>query len=138
MPIVAVNFSKIEAKNNNIKADNINVSNTPSITNITKFDKLFDMKNVVSIEYTYSTSYDPDVGSIAIEGDVLYSSEKADKLVEDWKKNKKVDDDMAVEVLNAIFRRCLSKAIEISADIRLPPPMRFPNVIKDDKKESNK
>ena len=35
---------------------------------------------------------------------------------------------MALEVLNAIFRRCLTKGIDIAAELGLPPPIRFPVV----------
>lgn len=135
MPIIAVNLRRIEAINSEKKADNINVNSAPSITKVRKHEKLLGMENIVALDYTFETKYDPDVGKIIIEGDVLYSSDKANEIVKTWETSKKLDDDMAVEVLNAIFRRGLGKAIELSGELRLPPPMRFPNVVKEEKKE---
>ncbi len=135
MPIIAVNFRKIEAVNNEKKVTGgMNVNSTPKITDVKKRDKVFDIKNVLSIEYTYETKYDPAAGHVTIEGEVLYSTDKVDGIVATWNKEKKLDDDIAVDVLNTIFRQCISKTISIAADLRLPPPIQFPNVVKEEKK----
>ena len=39
-----------------------------------------------------------------------------------------MDDPMALEVLNDIFRRCLVKGVDLSNELGLPPPIRFPIV----------
>ncbi|MBI4014359.1 MAG: hypothetical protein HY365_00200 [Candidatus Aenigmarchaeota archaeon] len=135
MPIMGSNFSKIEAVNNEKKVSGgMNVNGAPKIVGVRKHDKVFDIKNVLSIDYVYETKYEPDAGHVRIEGEMLYSTERADQIVSLWSKEKKLDDDMAVDVLNAIFRQCIAKTIEIAADLRLPPPIEFPNVKKEEKK----
>ncbi|MBS3054140.1 MAG: hypothetical protein J4431_01235 [Candidatus Aenigmarchaeota archaeon] len=135
MPILAVNFDRIDAKNSGKGAANVNVSSTPRISSVKMHAGLLGIKNVVSIAYSFETNYQPEVGSLTIEGEVLYNSDGAKEIAEKWDKEKKLDDDMTVEVLNAIFRRCLAKAVEICSDVRLPPPMQFPNVVKNEAKK---
>ncbi|MBI4019550.1 MAG: hypothetical protein HY364_04830 [Candidatus Aenigmarchaeota archaeon] len=135
MPILAVNFDRIEAKSNGKTAANVNVSSSPRVKSVKVHNGLLGIKNVVSIAYAFETNYDPDVGKLVIEGEVLYSSDKPKEMQEKWDKEKRLDDDIAVEVLNAIFRRCLAKAVEICSDVRLPPPMQFPNVVKNEAKK---
>ena len=55
-------------------------------------------------------------------------AELGEKIISAWKKDKKLDDKIAVDVLNAIFRRCLVETIHISDILRLPPPIRLPIV----------
>ena len=38
------------------------------------------------------------------------------------------DDEIMLDVLNTIFRRCLAKAVDLADLLRLPPPLRFPTV----------
>jgi hypothetical protein len=139
MAVIAVNFNSIEARNDGKEGvQDINVNSVPSIVKVKKHDKLFELDNVISIEYSYATKYDPDIGNVTIKGEVIYSSDKAKQLVDDWDKNNKLDEDVGVEVMNAIFRRCLAKTIEIASDIRLPPPIRFPSVVKQEDAQKEK
>ncbi|HLD83481.1 MAG TPA: hypothetical protein VI979_01345 [archaeon] len=136
MPIIAVNFDRIDARNSGkAPAGNVNVNSSPRINAIKMHAGLLGIKNLLSITYSFDTKYEPEVGRLTIEGEVLYASDKAKEILEKWDKEKKLDDDMAVEVLNAIFRRCLAKSVEICSDVRLPPPMQFPNVVKNEGKK---
>lgn len=134
MPVIGININSIEAKNNRTSATNITVNSTPRIENIEKKDVEL-VKNVLSFAFTFETKYVPDVGIVKIKGEVLYQTNIADKVLKKWKKEKKIDDNIAVEVLNAIFRRCLTASVLLTHDLRLPPPIRFPVVKKKEDSE---
>ena len=134
MTIVGFNVNTIRAEIKKEHVDRgINISSTPTITNIEpKNIPGLSMSGVLSFSFDFTTKYEPDVGEIFLSGNVLYqqSETKAKKILDAWEKDKKVDDDAAVDVLNAIMRRCIAKGIELAVDLRLPPPITFPRVTK--------
>ena len=129
MPVIGVSFKSFEAKTEDKKVNgNVNVNSSPRITNMERKDVGFGVKDAIAAEFVFETKYEPDVGSIVIKGDVIYQTDKADKILQRWKKDKKVEDEAAVEILNAIFRKSLTAAINFSNELRLPPPIQFPVV----------
>lgn len=129
MPVIGVSFRSFEAKTEDRKVSgNVNVNSSPRITNMEKKDVGFGVKDAIGAEFVFETKYEPDVGSIAIKGEVIYQTDRADKILQKWKKDKKIDDEAAVEILNAIFRKSLTVAINFSNELRLPPPIQFPVV----------
>ncbi|MBI2233360.1 MAG: hypothetical protein HYU56_05575 [Candidatus Aenigmarchaeota archaeon] len=138
MPAIGFNINAIDAKVDPTteRKGNVNVNSSPSITSIEKRDVDFPLaKDVVAINFKFETKYEPKVGWITMEGEVLYTSDNPKEMIAKWKKEKKMEDDVAIEVLNTIFRRCLAKAIEIAAELRLPPPVSFPIVKLKDQEE---
>ena len=51
-----------------------------------------------------------------------------------WDKNKKLPESVALQVMNAVLRKCISRAIDLSEQIMLPPPLNLP-VIRPKKKD---
>ncbi len=131
MPIVGVNFTKIEGHVNDQKigAVQINVSSSPKIKNVTKKEiSMGNIKSVLEMDFEFEVKYDPDVGAIKLTGQVLYHDANPDKIVKAWKEKKELDESIAVDVMNVVFRQSLTKAVVLSGDLRLPPPIRFPIV----------
>ena len=133
--IIGLNFISInaETKERDDVSGNISVNSSPTIDSVEKRDfSIPGMKNVIGIGFSFNVRYDPDIGSITLNGEVLYAAEKMDNILKVWKEKKALDDSIALEVLNAIFRRSLIKAIELSSELRLPPPVTLPVVRKED------
>ena len=131
MPVVGINFTEINGKVNNTKLETaeINVSSAPKITNLVKKDiNMGSMKSVIEMDFEFNVKYDPDVGNISLRGNVPFHDNDIDKIMKIWKDKKELDGTVAVEVMNAVFRQSLTKAVVISGDLRLPPPIRFPVV----------
>ena len=139
MQIVGLNLRNVSASIEERKSieGNINVNSSPVIVNVEKKSTgLQGLKDVISIEFRFEIKYSMEtkdkkkekMGEMIIVGDVFYYTEKEKELIEKWKKEKKLEDSVAVEVLNAIFRRCLTVAIGLSNELKLPPPIKFPTV----------
>src|SRR3989338_4368802 len=113
--IVGINIESVNAKiNREAKMDKrLSINNAPAITSVEKTD-ILDMKDVVLVKFTYKTTYEPDVAEIIITGDLLYKDVDAKKFLKRWEDKKEVDKKMAIEVLNTIFRKCLTMAIDLS------------------------
>ena len=132
MPIIGITFTSISGKtvNNPVEGD-VNVNSTPSIKNVSKKNiPALSMNDVVAIEFTFDINYQPKIGEITFEGEVLYKTDKAENIIKAWKKEKKIDSDVTVEILNGVLKKCMSKAIDIANELRLPLPMQFPTVRK--------
>jgi hypothetical protein len=134
MPIIGLNLKTVNAKIDEKKfGENVSKQITinhsvPSIDNIYEKDiGMTDIENVLGVDFKFSITYDPGIGRVDFEGEVLYQSDDAKKIVAGWKE-KKVDGIMALEVLNSIFRHCLAKSVMLSEMVRLPPPVEFPMV----------
>ena len=131
MPIIGISLKNIRADidEKTVPSGEINVNSSPTIENVTKKDlELFSMKDVLAIEFRFKTVYEPRIGEILMEGEVLYQTDKTKDIVTKWKKERKIEENIATEILNAIFRKCLTQAIALAHELRLPPPIIFPIV----------
>ena len=127
--IVGLNFSAVSAKaeEGKLGTKGINVNSSPKIVAVEKADVL-DMKDVLRIKFDFVSKYEPAVGEIALSGTLLWRSSDAKKVLKAWEDEKKLETKAAVEILNAIFRKCLAKALVLAEDVRLPPPVQLPVV----------
>lgn len=133
MPIIGMNIQEIHAKLDEKKImGNLEIKSTPNIENVNKKKMNFaGVNEVLLIDFSFKTEYGPDnAAEIVFKGNILYQTNKADSIAKEWKEKKLFDEDVTVEVMNALFRRCLSKSVQIADDMRLPPPVTFPIVAK--------
>jgi hypothetical protein len=139
MPIVGFNLKTINAKFDEKKInENMEIGSTPKIENVVAKELNFaGMDEVAVISFSFKTQYMPDVAEIEFTGEILYKTDDVKKIVKIWKDENRLDDQVGVEVFNAIFRRCLTKAIGIADDLRLPPPLTFPIVTKKLQEKAN-
>lgn len=94
MPIVGGRITRVEAKK---KEEN----------NIEGFDMNFALENatadktVLNVKYTCKIDYKPNVAEITVEGEMYFQEEekKVKQLAEEFKKNKKLPNDIIEEVL---------------------------------------
>jgi len=130
MAIIGVVFNSMEARINRSRASGkIKISSKPAIKNVEKRKiSLPHIEDVLVINFEFETKYEPELGGIKFTGEVLYTEENIDEIVKEWEKKQVLKDSIAVPVLNAVFRRCLTKAIEIAEELQLPPPINFPVV----------
>jgi len=135
MGVIGFNFRSIEARTEDKKIEgNVDVNSTPTIENVTKKDiSIEGMKDVLSFEFSFRTKYNPDIGEINITGEVLYKTDDAKKILAMWKE-KKMNAKITADVLNVVFRKCLTKAIAIADELRLPVPLNFPVVTQEKNK----
>jgi len=130
MPIIGVNFISITASNSRKPVKGrITVSSKPEIKSVEQREVTSPkLENVLAIGFSFTTTYEPDVGKIEIDGELLYQHPDAKELEKKWKKEKKLPPEVTVELLNFVLRRCLLKAAILADDLQLPPPLNFPVV----------
>lgn len=132
MAIIAMSINRIEASS--ARPDDfsgqIMVNSTPVIKGMS--EKKLDLPGIdtaILADFDFVTTYEPKLGQIKMSGEILFSDVNSKKILDEWKKNKKIMNEVGVPLMNAIFRRCLSRVLWMAEDLQLPPPIVFPTVV---------
>ena len=131
MPIIGFNFNQIIAEKNNKITGKLNIKNDLAIKSIEQEKiTLEKSEEVLKFNFEYIINYEPKVGKIAITGNILYMDEpkKIKEILDNWKKQKKLSNELAPRILNTILSKCNIKALILSQDINLPPHIKMPFV----------
>ncbi|HIH43487.1 TPA: hypothetical protein HA246_07660 [Candidatus Woesearchaeota archaeon] len=132
MPIVGCNYRKITLERKDNVTGNINIKNNIAIKDVE--EKEFALGKAkqqgLKFNFEFTTEYEPNIGTINILGEVLFLDEpkKVKELAASWKKNKKLEPEIMQQVLNTALNKCNVKALILSEDINLPPPIPLPRV----------
>ena len=141
MSVIGFNFISISGILEEVKegGKEINVSSSPRIDSMEKKEvEIPGMDNVLGIKFTFQTIYEPKIGGIEMTGEILYKAEDAKVALKLWKEKKTVEQKIYLEVANTILRKCLSKAVMLADDLRLPQPVVFPIVTPSQPEEKKK
>ncbi len=132
MAVVGFNFSKIHAEKTAPIKGKINISNRVNLKDVEKADLSLgkDKQQGVKIMFNYISNYEPKIGNIELEGDLLFLADEkgAKSILDEWKKNKKLPQNVMGTVLNTVLTRCNVQALIISRDVNLPPSVPLPKV----------
>ncbi|MFH1591138.1 MAG: hypothetical protein ABIC95_04390 [archaeon] len=137
MTIVGFNFTKIRVEKTDAIKGKINISNNVSIKEVTETDLSLGTAKQKGIKFSFvfSSSYEPKIGVIELEGDVLSLEEakKVKEILDSWKKDKQVPKETMTQILNNVLAKCNIEALLLSREVNLPPPIPMPKVSVDDK-----
>ena len=125
MPVRMIRLKSIEARRYIEPSQaprQIRVDHNVTVINIS----MKDQNNSV-MDFQYTTSYGP-IGIIRMEGDVLFEDKNAEKIVDMWGKSRKMPDEVATQVHNAIIQACVTEAVAIAKVLSLPPPIPLPQI----------
>ncbi|MBT3835623.1 hypothetical protein HOD05_03830 [Candidatus Woesearchaeota archaeon] len=133
MTIVKVNLHKVTAERSlTAKGGQIKINNNVSIKNVEDLDFAVSGKKGLKFTFAFNCGYEPDLGKIDVEGQVIYVGEEADvsEIKKGWDENKKVPLAITEEVVNAALHKGNIQAIKISEEVSLPSPLPLPKLQK--------
>ena len=132
MAVIGFSFSKILVEKHKPIKSKIEVKSSLHVKDISKEPevKLVEKKDTLRFDFEYSIEYAPNLATIQFTGHVLLVADPkdADKAVQDWNKNKTINDDLKLRVYNSIFNRCNVKAFELEEDFNLPLHLKLPSI----------
>ncbi len=131
MTIVKINVHKVHAERNlDAKGGQVKINNNVSIKNVEEMNFNVDGKKGLKFTFSFNCSYDPELGKIDVEGQVLFVDEE--KVIADvkknWEKDKRIPMAVMEQIVNAALHKGNIQAIKISEDINLPSPLPLPKV----------
>lgn len=128
MTIVSFVFTKLLAERGAPYRGKISINNNVAITSLEEA-KLPGTSNALKFKFKFTTSYEPSVGNILIEGELLYlAGSNAEEIVKEWKESKKLKSEIGNQVLNAILSKVNVEALLLSKEVGLPPPIPLPRI----------
>jgi hypothetical protein len=132
MAIAGFGFTDIEVKRKPMQGGKISISNNVAIKDIkeTELHLGKEKQNALQFLFEFTSKYDPDVGHITIGGEVLFIDEakKVQEILANWKKDKRVPQEVMTNILNNILNKCNIAALIMSREVNLPAPIPLPKV----------
>ncbi|MBI2656221.1 hypothetical protein HYX03_00595 [Candidatus Woesearchaeota archaeon] len=131
--IVGFGFTKLSAEKHEAPKGKIDINNNVSIKDIQEdnFSLGKDkQQNVLRFIFEFVSKYEPNVGTILFEGELLYMEEPKiiKEILGSWKKDKKIQKEIMAGMLNTILTKCNVQALILSQEVNLPPPIPMPKV----------
>ncbi len=130
MPVLGINFTKINAERKAAISGKININNNIVVTDVKKHDFKLSGQESVRVEFKFSADYNPNIGSIIIEGETIIvdQQKKLEEILSQWKKDKKLPEDVLSQVMNNLLTKCNVEALIIGREVGLPPTLNMPKV----------
>lgn len=131
MTIVKINLHKVLAERNlNAKVGQVQINNNVTLKDIEDLSFSADGKKGLKFNFAFNCSYEPDLGKINVEGQVLYVDEEKmiDSVKESWEKQKKIPIELMEQIINAALHKGNIQAIKISEEVSLPSPLPLPKL----------
>jgi hypothetical protein len=133
MTIIGFNYKEISVKKKETVTGKVNITNNISIKEVTKEEIKIGQtpKDGLKFKFEFKSLYEPKAAEIIMLGDLISieSEETVTSVLEQWKKEKKVNDEIMPVILNYIFAKCVVEAVLYSKSIGLPPPLPLPKVV---------
>ena len=130
--IVGFGFTKLNAERKEAAKGKIDINNNVTIKDVQEdnFSLGKDKQNVLRFIFEFTSKYEPSIGTILFEGELLYMEEpkKIKEILSGWKKDKKISKDIMAGLLNTVLTKCNVQALILSQEINLPPPIPMPKV----------
>ena len=133
MGVLSFRFKKLQGNIGKPATGEVKItSSLPKIKNIEEREINVgnSKQKVLAVEFEYSVNYEPTKAKINAEGELLYTHEKQKAILNKWKKEEKLDEEIALPLMNYIFKRCSIAAIKIADDLQLLPPVKLPEFVK--------
>lgn len=140
MPIIGIGLKMMEGKKHEEITGAVKVNSNMNITNVEEQELPALKTKGLSIEFEYRTKYidekNKNLAEINIDGNVIFVDDEQEKILKDWKKDKKLSEDVKFQVIRIVSDKCSKKAILLSDDLQLPPPPFIITTAKQEEKKS--
>ncbi len=131
MTIVKINLYKVAAERNlDSKGGTIKINNNVSLKNVEDLGFGIEGKKGLRFTFAFNCNYEPDLGKIDVEGQVLYvdDDKKVEEIKQQWGKDKRIPLDVMQDIINASLHKGNIQAIKVCEDVLLPSPLPMPKV----------
>jgi hypothetical protein len=132
MGVLGVTFTKLSVERAPQVNAQLQVNSNVDIKGMEKKDVgiIDKTKQTIQFSFEYITKFEPKAGKIIIHGHLSYldAKEKIEVMAKEWKKTKKLPEEIVVSVMNSILTKSSEVAVILTREVNLPPPVQFPKV----------
>jgi len=127
MPIINYRINRMEGTRTDEEAKEVDVKSNFVIVSVKK-DNNPTIGDFLRVNFSFEVGYEPNLGSMKIEGNLWYHEPDLDKLITEKKGKIKLEPKVIKEVTSSIVRDSLLEMVELSRKLRLPVPIRLPRL----------
>lgn len=121
-------YSKILVERNEELKGELKITPNINIKSVEEFKSDKSKQDLLQVEFKFSIDYS-SLGKIELDGKMFLSLDsKTLKEAIDGYKNKKLDSDINLIILNAIMQKASIKALELEEEMNLPPHVQLPRL----------
>ncbi len=130
--IVGFNFTSMNVERKQKVSGNLQISHNINIKQVRPEPIALKNRTSAVFDFVFTVTYAPSIADITLTGEAFYlhDDKKVKEVLQLWEKSKKVAQDVSLEVLNYIMRKCNIKALELSQSLNLPPHIPMPQITK--------
>jgi len=131
MTIIGFDFTKLFIEKRKIIKGKINISNNISIKDVEEVKiQMGEGKGALKFLFQFNTKYEPEIGEVQIEGEVVYlnKAEESKRILSGWKKDKSLPREVVNPILNYVLTKSNIEALLLSKEMGLPAPIPLPKV----------
>lgn len=120
-------YTKINVERKEDNKGELKITPNINIQSIDKF-KSDSKQDILQINFQFGIDYS-SLGKVELEGRLLLAtdSKTLKDALEGWK-NKKLDNDINLIILNVIMQKASVKALELEEEMNLPPHIQLPRL----------
>lgn len=124
--LAGVNFYKVTAEKNPEYKDKIEIKPSINIANIEEHKA--SKADICKVDFNFGVNYG-GLGKIELSGAIFLAMDgkSLKETLKGWK-DKKVDNEMNVLILNVIMQKASLKALQLEEEIGLPPHVSLPRL----------
>ena len=130
MPVVGLVVKSISARKMEEFIGAAQISNNANIKNVEEQQLVAIGRPSLKISFEYKSDYQTDkkksFAEIVISGDVFFADGPNEKVIDGWKKEKKLPEALNLNVINMILHKCMIESLGLSEKLQLPPPVALP------------
>ncbi|MBU7043412.1 MAG: hypothetical protein HXS47_07445 [Theionarchaea archaeon] len=129
MPVIGIRMDKIEAerKENVTIESQMRISPVPRILQVqeTQIPGPTGKVTIVEVQFEYTTSYDPPVGEIKVNGVVMFqdTEKNRQKLIKEWKDKRQLAPDIGRDIIYRMTNHSFLVMMNLARELNLPSPM---------------
>jgi hypothetical protein len=128
---IRLKYSSIAANKSAEPSGHVEITNNSTLT------KVDAAAGGISVGFSFTSTYAPNVGEIRITGDVTVTGpeENIAEALRQWEASGRKDLPVGIaeDIHNLILFNCVTEATLMAKEIQLPPPMPMPRVSISDK-----
>lgn len=128
MAVIGLQFEKVTFERKNPIEGKINVNNNVRVTSVE--ESKLGKRDALKFGFEFTVDYEPKIANMKWEGaaTVVAKPEVLKEEIAQWKKEKKVSNELMTQVLNHVLAKSNIAAMTLAREVNLPPPLQLPKV----------